>query len=115
MAVAWSENHGTMEGLQYCGGYNLPTRLRLEQLFCQKLGGSSPPLQQPWVNHIPGGFPQCFGTLLPSGTPFFKRAYKTNHNPGLQASLDALPSFAAWSKIKPDFTILSGLKIEVTK
>jgi hypothetical protein len=28
-------------------------------------------------------------------------------------SLDALPSFAAWSKIGPYFTILSGLKIEV--
>jgi hypothetical protein len=26
-----------------------------------------------------------------------------------------LPSFAAWSKIEPDSTILSGLKIEVTK
>ena len=24
-------------------------------------------------------------------------------------------SFAAWSKIRPDFTILSGLKIEVTE
>ena len=26
-----------------------------------------------------------------------------------------MPSFAAWSKIRPDFTILSGSKIEVTK
>ena len=26
-----------------------------------------------------------------------------------------MPSFAAWSKIGPDFTILSGLKIEDTK
>ena len=30
-------------------------------------------------------------------------------------SLDALPSFVDWSKMGPDFTILSGLKIEVTK
>ena len=30
-------------------------------------------------------------------------------------SLDALPSFVEWSKMGPDFTILSGLKIEVTK
>ena len=26
-----------------------------------------------------------------------------------------LANFAAWSKIGPDFTILSGLKIEITK
>ena len=30
-------------------------------------------------------------------------------------SLVAFPSFVAWSKIGPDFTILSGLKTEVTK
>ena len=41
--------------------------------------------------------------------------YKISHNPGLKAFLDVLLSFAAWSKIGPDFTILSGLKIEVTK
>ena len=34
----------------------------------------------------------------PSATQFFKRPYKISNNPGLQASLDALPSFAAWSK-----------------
>ena len=41
--------------------------------------------------------------------------YKISHNPGLKAFLDVLLSFAAWSKIGPDFTIVSGLKIEVTK
>ena len=46
----------------------------------------------------------------PSATQFFKRSYKISHNP-----MNALPSFAAWSKIGSDFTILSGLKIEVTK
>ena len=29
--------------------------------------------------------------------------------------MDVLPSSAAWSKIRPDFTIVSGLKIEVTE
>ena len=53
--------------------------------------------------------------MTPSATPFFKRAYKISHPPILLVSLDALPSFAAWSKIRPDFTIFSGLKIEVTK
>jgi hypothetical protein len=30
-------------------------------------------------------------------------------------SLDALPSFAAWSKTGHDFTILSGFKVEITE
>ena len=34
----------------------------------------------------------------PLATQFFKRSYKISSNSGLQASLNALPSFAAWSK-----------------
>ena len=41
--------------------------------------------------------------------------YKISNNPELQASLDALPSFTACSKIGHNFTIWSGFKIEVTK
>ena len=39
----------------------------------------------------------------PLATQFIKRSYKISHNPGLLASLKALPSFAACSKIRPDF------------
>ena len=56
----------------------------------------------------------------PSATQIFKRSYKISHNPGshdpgLQASLDTLPSFAASSKKGPDFSKKSGFEIEVTK
>ena len=51
----------------------------------------------------------------PLATQFFKRSYKISNNPGLWASLDALSSFAAWSKIRHDFTIWNGFKIEVAK
>ena len=33
--------------------------------------------------------------LTPTATPFFKRAYKISHPPGLWAFWDALPSFAS--------------------
>ena len=33
--------------------------------------------------------------VTPSATPFFKRAYKISHPPGLWAFWDALPSFAS--------------------
>ena len=41
----------------------------------------------------------------PLATQFFKKSYKISNNPGLQVSLDALPSFAVRSKIGQDFTI----------
>ena len=40
----------------------------------------------------------------PSATPFFKRAYKISHFPGLWASWVDLPSFATSSKIWPNFS-----------
>ena len=51
----------------------------------------------------------------PLATQFFKRSYKISHNPGLSASLDALPSFAAWSKIGPDFSRKVVLKLKLPK
>ena len=51
-----------------------------------------------------------------SATQLFKRFYKISHPPGLQASVDALPTFAASSKIENDFSNKVVLKgIEVTK
>ena len=49
----------------------------------------------------------------PSTTQFFKRSYQISHNPGLRASLDALPSFAASSKSRLDFSkkVVSKLKL----
>ena len=49
----------------------------------------------------------------PSTTQFFKRSYQISHNPGLWASLDALPSFAASSKSRLDFSkkVVSKLKL----
>ena len=40
----------------------------------------------------------------PSATPFFKRAYKISHFPGLWAPWVDLPSFATSSKIWPNFS-----------
>ena len=51
----------------------------------------------------------------PSATQFFTRSYKISNNPGLGASLDALPSFAAWSKIGPDFSRKVVLKLKLPK
>ena len=45
-----------------------------------------------------------------SATQFFKRSYKISHNP-----VDALPSFAAWSKIEPDFSREVVLKLTLPK
>ena len=36
--------------------------------------------------------------VTPSATQFFKRSYKISHPPGLEASWDALPSFASSSQ-----------------
>ena len=48
----------------------------------------------------------------PSATPFFERAYKISHFPGLWASWVDLPSFATSSKIWPNF---SYKKVSITK
>ena len=40
----------------------------------------------------------------PSATPFFKRAYKISHFPGLWVPWVDLPSFATSSKIWPNFS-----------
>ena len=45
----------------------------------------------------------------PSATQFFKWSCKISSNPGLQASLDALHTFAAWSNIEV------GLKLKLPK
>jgi hypothetical protein len=49
----------------------------------------------------------------PLATKFFKRAYKINHPAQLKASRVAMPSFAASSKIRPDFSkkVVSRLKL----
>jgi hypothetical protein len=52
---------------------------------------------------------------IPSATQFFKRSYKISHNSGLEASLVALPSFAALSKIRPDFIKKVVLKLKFSK
>ena len=49
----------------------------------------------------------------PLATQFFKRAYKISHPPQLQGCRIALPSFAASSKIGPDFSKKVGLKLEL--